>query len=198
MAIYAVALLILSACAPNVYSRADPSQDFSQLRTFTWAKVPPLIKTGDHPISPQVEVIITEALKAEFESKGYRFVSTDTADFAVSFTLGAQNEIELQERPTNYHKTYDDWGWGGRNYGPGYDGPAGSFSTTRTEPVEVTEGTLSVDAFDVSTQRPIWHSQASRRLSEAELAGASRERLAVAASNILSDFPSRTAVAAKQ
>lgn len=186
--------LALTACAPAVYTDSDPNEDFSQLKTFTWAKNPPLIKTGDHPISPLTETRMTDALKAAFEAKGYQFVPSGQADFAVSYTMGARDKIELRQYPAPYVNSYSSWAWGGRYYGGGYRAPYGAFGppVTVSEPVTVTEGTLSVDAFDVRSQRPIWHAQASKRLSNAELAGASPERLSEAATTILKEFPSRS------
>lgn len=196
----ALMALLVSACAPTVYSDSDPNEDFSDLRTFTWAKNPPLIKTGDHPISALVAANMTEALKAEFQRKGYSFVSSGAADFSVSYTMGARDKIELRQYPAPYVGSYNSWTWGRGYYGPGYRAPYGGFGPpiTTTEPVTVTEGTLSVDAFDVSTRRPIWHAQASRRLSNSELAGASQQRLAEAAATILADFPARTSVVATE
>lgn len=194
LTIWGLFLFAVSSCLPAVYSDSDPNEDFSALRTFTWAKDPPLIKTGDHPISPLVATNMTDALKAEFESKGYQFVSSGAADFAVSYTMGARDKIELRQYPAPYVGSYSRWGWGRGYYGPGYRAPYGAFGPPipTTEQVTVTEGTLSVDAFDVKTQRPIWHAQASRRLSNAELAGASQQRLAEAAKNILVDFPAKS------
>ncbi|MBK0329204.1 DUF4136 domain-containing protein [Rhodobacteraceae bacterium F11138] len=185
----------LVACAPAVYTDSDPDEDFARLRTFTWAKNPPLIKTGDHPISALTAANMADALKAEFQRKGYRFVPTGAADFAVSFTMGARDKIELRQYPAPYVSTYDAWAWGGRYYGPGYRVPYTAFGPpmTQPEPVSVTEGTFSVDVFDTRIKRPIWHAQAKKRLNDAELAGASAQRLAQAAQTILKEFPARTA-----
>lgn len=195
-----VGIVLVSACAPTVYTDADPSKDFSTLRTFSWANLPPLIKTGDHPVSALTEANVTNALRAELERKGYQFVSSGAADFAVSYTMGARDKIELRQYPVSYTSTYSTWGWGGRYYGRGYRGPYGTFGppVTTTEAVNVTEGTLSVDVFDVASRRPIWHAQASRRLSASELSTVSEERSSEIAATILSEFPARSAVAAAQ
>ncbi len=179
----------LSACSPVVYSDADPTKDFSSLRTFSWAQDPPLIKTGDHPISPLTSQNMATAIRAAFEAKGYRFVSSGQADFAVSFTMGARDEIQLRSYPVSYMDTYDNWGWGRPYYGVGYRPPFGR-TVFQTEEVEVTKGTLSVDAFDVIERRPIWHAQASKSLSDAELAGATATDLFEDAATIVADFPS--------
>jgi len=112
-----VSFALIVACSPVVYSDADPSADFSQLETFTWASDPPLIKSGDSPISPLTERNMTTAIRSALEAKGYRFVTTKTADFAVSFTMGAREKIELQSYPVHYTSAYDTWVWGRSYYG---------------------------------------------------------------------------------
>ncbi len=183
-----VLMVALMACSPVVYTDTDAGHDFSTLRTFTWAQTPPVITSGEHPISPLAKAKMTAAIRAEFERKGYRFVRSGPADFAVSYTLGARDKIELRQYPASYVSSYNSWVWGGRYYGVGYRPPFGTaFPTTRE--VEVTVGTLSVDAFDTRSRRPIWHEQASRRLSQAELAGQSDTLLVQAARTVLSEFP---------
>ncbi|MEM6589672.1 MAG: DUF4136 domain-containing protein [Pseudomonadota bacterium] len=178
---------LMSACSPVVYTDTDPSFDFAPLRTFTWAKNPPVVTSGDHQISPLAIAKMTTALKAEFERKGYRFVpSSRRADFAVSYTLGARDKIELRHYPTSYTSSFRSWPWGGRYYGFGYSSP---FPQTRE--VEVTIGTLGVDAFDTRTRRPVFHAETSRRLSAAELAGTSDALILDAAQTVLSEFPVR-------
>ncbi|MEM7733963.1 MAG: DUF4136 domain-containing protein [Pseudomonadota bacterium] len=178
---------LLSACGSAVYTDTDPSFDFAPLRTFTWAKNPPVVTSGDHQISPLAIAKMTTALKAEIERKGYRFVSSARrADFAVSYTLGARDKIELRHYPSTYTTSFRTWPWGARYYGFGYRSP---FPQTRE--VEVTIGTLGVDAFDTRTRRPVFHAETSRRLSDAELAGTSDALILDAAETVLSEFPVR-------
>ncbi|MEL7281269.1 MAG: DUF4136 domain-containing protein [Pseudomonadota bacterium] len=186
-----VLLGCLSACGPAVFTDTDPSFNFAQVRTFTWAENPPIITSGDYPVSPLAAAKMTTALKAEFERKGYRFVpSSRNADLAVAYTLGARDKIELRHYPSTYVGSFGSWPWGGRYYGFGYRSPFGS-NFPQTREVEVTIGTLAVDAFDTRTRRPVWHSEVSRRLSDAELAGASDAVILDAASAVLTQFPVR-------
>ena len=184
-----IMVALVSGCGSSVYTDSDPSFNFATVRTFTWAKNPPLVTSGDYPISPLTSAKMTTALKAEFERKGYRFTnSARNADFAVSYTLGARDKIELRQYPTTYVGSLNSWPWGARYYGYGYVSPFGT-SVTQTREVEVTIGTLSVDAFDTRTRRPVWHAQTSKRLSEAELSGTSDALLLEAATSVLSQFP---------
>lgn len=185
----AVLTLWLSACAPAVFTDTDPSFNFAPVRTFTWAQTPPIVTSGEYPVSPLTAAKMTTALKAEFERKGYRFVrSSRGADIAVSYTLGARDKIELRHYPSTYVGGISAWPWGGRYYGSFYRSPFGS-GLPQTREVEVTVGTLAVDAFDTRTRRPVWHAQASRRLTEAELAGTSDALILEAAASVLSQFP---------
>lgn len=185
---------VLSACSPAVYTDTDPNFDFAPLRSFTWAKSPPVVTSGDYPLSALAVSKMTSALKAEFERKGYRFVrSARQADFAVSYTLGARDKIELRHYPATYTSGFGTWPWGGRYYGFGYRSP---FPQTRE--VEVTISTLGVDIFDTRTRRPIWHAETSRRISNAERASPSDARILEAAATVLSQFPVRGQVPASQ
>lgn len=184
-----IAVAILSGCGSSVYTDTDPSFNFANVRSFTWAKNPPLVTSGDYPISPLTSAKMTTALKAEFERKGYRFTnSARNADIAVSYTVGARDKIELRHYPTTYVGGVGSWPWGARYYGYGYVSPFG-VPVTQSREVEVTIGTLSVDAFDTRTRRPVWHAQTSKRLSEAELSGTSDALLLEAATSVLSQFP---------
>ena len=184
-----VLVALLPGCGASVFTDTDPSFNFANVRTFTWAKNPPLVTSGEYPVSPLTSAKMTTALKAEFERKGYRFTnSARNADIAVSYTLGARDKIELRHYPTTYVSSFRSWPWGARYYGFGYVSPFGT-TISQTREVEVTIGTLSVDAFDTRTRRPVWHAQTSRRISDAELAGASDGLLLEAASSVLSQFP---------
>lgn len=183
-----VVFLIVASCAPSVYSDTDPSFNFAGVRTFTWAKNPPIVTSGEYPISALATAKMTTAIKNELEAKGYRFVSSSrNADVAVSYTLGARDKIELRQYPSTYIGSYNSWGWGGRYYGYGYRPPFGSLPQTRE--VEVTIGTLALDMFDTKTRRPVWHSQVSKRLSDAEVAGTSDALILEAARSVLSQYP---------
>ncbi|WP_299193959.1 DUF4136 domain-containing protein [uncultured Litoreibacter sp.] len=188
--------LILSACdiEPEVFTDYDTNQDFSGYKTFAWSSNSPLVNSGEYPISPLAERRMTGAIQAVFKGKGYRFTSNrSNADFVVSYTMGARDKILVREYPDLFRDTYSDWDWGQPYYGVGYRPPLRSpiLRQTRTEIDEFAQGTLSIDVFDLKRRTPVWHAQASKRLSQEELNRPSGSGFVDAASVVLDSFPSR-------
>jgi hypothetical protein len=207
-----LAMPVLASCAttPAVYSHSDPKQDFSNYKTFAWATNPPMTKGGDYKIPPMSEQALTDAIKENFIAKGYVFSADETsADFSVSFTVGASDEYTTKSIPASYSSNYDNWSWG-YNYFPGprygsisrrydpYLGGAGYYnrprvtqiSPARTELRKSVEGSISVNVFDVNNKRPVWHASASKTLSKTEMRTSGKnERAGI--DTLLADFPKK-------
>lgn len=172
-----VAALGLAGCV-SMQAGSDyyPSADFTHFRTFAWIADSPLIT----PTSSRVEVSplnlrrIEEAIETDLETKGYTEVaSRDTADFAVSFTVGARDMINVDSYPPYYRGT---WRWRAPYFGRNVD------------VYMYTEGTLAVDVFDNETRQPVWHGWAKKRITGADVRDpAATIQAAVRA--ILEDFP---------
>ena len=191
-----VPLLLIAACSmgPQVFHDRDPSQDYSSYMSFTWAANPPLIKSGEYPVSSLVEKRMTAAIRTALENKGYSFSKSKSgADFLVSYTMGARDKIEVREYPDLFHDSYLDWEWGRPYFGPGYLPPLsrGWPRETRTEIDEFAQGTLSVDIFDLKRRSPVWHAQASKRLTQQDLNGQTTTDFTEAATTIIESFPTR-------
>ena len=118
-------------------------------------------------------------------AKGYRLVSdVDSADFALSFTIGSREEIKVDSYPS-MSAGYGGYGYPGRwgTWGGAYYG-YGTGTTVR----QYTEGMLAIDVFDVEERRPVWHGVASKKISESDRKDAGGT-IQAAVDAILGGFP---------
>jgi hypothetical protein len=175
---WVIALLVTStgcaAVAPiGADSDYDSSANFTAYRSFGWLSDKPLLLTDAVLASPQFEGRAMKAIRESLEARGYRFEpDTENADFAVAFTLGTREQIRVNAYPTEYQGT---WTWGG---------PVPQAADVRN----YTEGTLSIDLFDVNLRRPVWHGWATRTISYADRTNPSPV-IAEVVDAILEQFP---------
>ena len=165
----AASALALSGCATTgrITTDFDQTQNFSQYQTFAWAGENKAVILGARVAPAMVEAQISRAIVDDLSAKGYRFTDNlQEADFAVSFTIGTRDGTDIRQTPDYFWAERARWSWG-NVYWPG---PAIA-PVTRTTLHEYTEGTLSVDIYDVKKREPVWHGAGTRNLSRAELRG---------------------------
>lgn len=181
--------LALAACTTTgrITTDSDPSQNFSSYKTFAWAGAKPMIAYGDHDVPIAVQNQVADAIKSDLSSRGYQYVdNASAADFAVSFTIGTRDKVRVNEFPDFIRQNRLDWAWGS-SYFPRFP----NFPTTtptRTVVTNYTQGSLSVDIFDVARKSPVWHGKGTKRLSRAELSG-KQGNAAQDVRTILAEFP---------
>ena len=155
----AAQLALLAACAgtmPSGYD-SDPSADLSGYRTFQWISDDPLIapEGGNAQISAINRKRIVDAIEAELFRKGYaKAESRDAADFALAFTVGKRDRIDLHSYPLAYRTA---WYW------HPYFWEVEHMATTYTE------GRLSIDIFDQRTRQPVWNGWAKKRITSTDV-----------------------------
>jgi len=160
--------VLLVGCATKFEAMydSDPGQDFSQYKTFAWVSEHPM-KVGavERIPSPMLEPRIMVTVESALGAKGYRLIpDVESADFALSLTIGSREEIKVDSYPTMAagHVGYgypSRWGgWGGAYYGYG----------TETTVRQYTKGMLAIDVFDVSEHRPVWHGVATKTINESD------------------------------
>jgi Domain of unknown function (DUF4136) len=170
MRLLLVGVLALAACAttPNVASDYDKSIQFSNFHKFTLIVRP-------HPSvnsSPLVEQRTYDAIRQELTAKGFTYVpNLAQADFAVDFSVGAQDRLDVQSYPGHF----------GGPLGPGLWG-------NEVDVRQYQEGTLAVDVFDVQSRRAVWHGSAKKELSRSETEH-SEEPIREAVTALLVRFP---------
>ena len=128
--------LLGCVAGPEIQTEVDPGADFSGYLNYTWAYATP--QPG---VDPQVWEHTRDAIDRTLQRRG--FVKADPAQFAVGFTLGSREEIRA-DALGQYYAAY-------RDFGRVFRGRAGA------QVPNVTQGTLTIDVFDVATGQPAWH-----------------------------------------
>jgi hypothetical protein len=132
----------------------DPTAKFSSYSTFALMERE-RGQREDDPVILQTE----EAIKSRLQSKGYDLVSNpDRADFVLDFTLGSADRTDITSYPQPYAGR---WFWD-----PGLRG--GPYWGKNLDPRVYRDGTLSIDVFDQTTHRPVWHGWSKHQLSKSE------------------------------
>jgi len=150
-----VLLGLLAACATTLPVRTDfdKQADFSGYRTYTWVSDNPMIiAKGDNPeISPLTRNRIITAIEDELQRKGYtKAVNRDDADFAVAFTVGTRDRIDINAYPLSYRGS---WYW------------RHTFWDYEIRSQTYQEGMLAIDIFDQQTRKPVWHGFTHKRIT---------------------------------
>ena len=182
------AIAFLGGCATGFEATHDhdPAQDFAAYKTFAWVSEHPM-KVGavTRIPNPLLESEIMVTVESVLGAKGYKLVpDVDSADFALSFTIGSRDEIKVNSYPTM------SAGYGGYGY-PSHWGAWGSAyygHASETSVRQYTEGMLAIDVFDVSQRRPVWHGVASKNISESDRKN-SGATVQAAVDAILAGFP---------
>ena len=169
-------ILVLASCETlRVGSDYDHTATFAGYHTFTW------IPREEHGTgNPLIAERAREAIRSALERKGYTFVSAaEQADFAVDFTIGAHDRVDIHTYPAPYAGS---WWWYGRGWwGYPYWGRGVDLHRYR-------EGVLAIDIFDAKTHRPVWHGWARKPLGAQDLAHA-RGMIREAVDEVLARFP---------
>lgn len=178
-------ITVLAGCAatpPTI--DYDPAVDFSQYKTFAFIGEHPLLRgEGAESASPLLEGRLMQITENILSARGFKRVADrESADIAIGFTVGGREKIQVNSYPEPYRPYYGGYGrgWGGAYYG-------GGMATTTTVR-QYTEGTLSVDVYDVSEHKPIWHGKATKRITE-KMQENRQETITEIVTGILATFP---------
>ena len=137
-----IALIALSsALAQEVQRDFDKKADFSQYKTYSWAKV--------QTSNPLWQQRITDAVDKDLQAKGWQKVESG-GDVALAAVGATENQQEYQ---TFYNGLGPGWRW--RGFGDE------AYTTVYNYKV----GTLVLDMYDAKTKRLIWRGTASDTLS---------------------------------
>jgi Domain of unknown function (DUF4136) len=175
----AIMISLIAGCATMSANSDQYGQaDLSRYQTYAWIDGDPLMRPrGVEPsVSPLNVRRIQEAVESELSRKGYRKVEESlSADFVVSFTVGARDKLSIESYPIPYRGPWE-WGWYGRD----------------VDVYSYMEGTLSIDIFDGVKRQPVWHGWATKEVYESDIANPAPV-IKRAVSAILRKFPSRKA-----
>jgi len=164
-AVAPIAALLLAACAsgPQIQSFQDynPAVDFSGYRTWSFiSDTPMIVASTSAPMNPLLQTRIMQAVRADLEAKGFRYVDdAEHADAVVSFTIGSRAQIRVDQYPVSYRDSFGRY-YPTRTLAVGY----GSETVVR----QYTEGQLAIDVFDVKSRAPAFHGSATSRVRESD------------------------------
>ena len=169
----------LTGCATETLraqSDHDSAQSFASYRTYTWIADEPLMAPPGQAlqVSPLNRQRIVRAIEDEMRAKGFqKSMDRSKSDFAVSYTVGARDRLDVSSYPAPYAGR---WGWGGPYFG------------SQVDLHMYTEGTLAIDIFDASTHQPVWHGWGSKRITAHDVTHAA-EQIPPAVTQILKSVP---------
>jgi hypothetical protein len=156
LSLVAAAAIILSACAtgPKVYINQDPNTDLGGFKTYGFE---PQLGTdrGDGTQSLLSQFFINAA-KQEMELRGYTY-NPDNPDLGLNFYVSTKEKIRSTSSPTMGATYGGHYGYRGSAYGA-----YGGYETTVTQ---YTEGTVTIDLVNMSTDKLVWEGTAIGRIS---------------------------------
>ena len=171
-----VLVILLAGCAStNTVSSVDPAADFSQYKTFEFAKVPDT--DGKEYQSLETRYLRT-AVTRELKSRG--FSQSDQADLVINFSIETEEKIRSRSVPSASYGVgydpyddvyYDDWGMNHQ---------------TRID--QYTEGKLNIDVIDRQARQAIWQGSTKGRLTKQDYENA-EATLSAAVTDIFTQFP---------
>jgi hypothetical protein len=177
----AAAMTIVAGCAstpPEPQTLREAQADFSAYRTFGWHAAAAGNDGGGKPASI-VDGYVKTAIANELKAKGYVEAPAGTApDLAVAWEGGSAEK--LKNNPFRI-------GIGVGSYGSSGGGSVGVGSPSVKQ---VKEGSLVVHVIDPARETEVWRGSIERELGKG---GVQPELVQGAVSELLRDFPARTA-----
>jgi len=147
--------MIFTACAsgPRIITNSDPNADWSSYRTFGFFQP---LGTDRGDVRSLMSNQLIESTTREMQAAGFTLSESDP-DLLINFVVSTRETI--QTRPSSsasmHHSRgrYNTWsGW--------------SASTSTTEVVQRTEGTLAVDIVSRARNQLVWEGAATQRVTD--------------------------------
>jgi hypothetical protein len=136
--LFTVAAASLTAAGPSA-ARPQISTDAAQGVNFaTYKTFVWASAAAPNGMNPVAFDRIRTNIESALAGKGYQKAAGETGDVSLILTIGAQDKTQVNS--------------------------FGRFGL-QTDVYQYTEGTLSLDAFDTMTKRPIWHGQATETVN---------------------------------
>jgi len=200
------AILVLSGCASTLSSNVQSVEDtrLNDLATYAWLGGDSALGNTSAPevINPINRDRVRAAINDELAAKGYKQVDIAEADFIVAATLGANEQLQLNQRFNSigfaggrgFRRGFRGGFRGGFGRGVGgfsrFGGGFGGYNSVSIN--QVTEGVLVLNVFENRTKEAIWHGAASKRLSKSFMAP---ELIDEAVTTLLEQFPDQDVLA---
>lgn len=155
-------VIVVASCASTYEAKVgfdrNTKIDTLNYKTFAWLTSGKIMAPAED-INPVMKLRVDEEIEQAFIAKGYKLVSdAESADFAISYTVGNRDKIKVSNYPSTYSASF---GWG-RGY---YSGLFGTNMRTETRMRQYIEGKLAIDVYDVKAHQPAWHGWATKRIT---------------------------------
>ena len=184
-------VILLAGCTAPVAVQQKPGTDFSQYRTYDWAKTDVKSADSGNPIyqSTLNDQQIQQAISSELAKRGIRQATGSTEpDFYLTYHLYIEEaERTVANPPAPGYAFPYAMSYRGRllpiNYGYWYTTPY--YNTgTRTETYQ--EGTMILDFVDARTNNLVWRGSVADAVNNPARIGSEFSRVA---KDILDEFP---------
>jgi len=153
--ILAIFALLASCGSVQVTNKWDKSVDFKKFFTFSMY---PWDKQNDTLINTYEKDVITKAVIAEMQGRGYKLVEKG-GDLIVSTFVTLENKTDYQAY-TNHYGGYagygGGWGYYGSPWAYGYGWGPGYYGSTTITSIDYVQGTLIIDMFEMDGKKLIW------------------------------------------
>lgn len=157
----ATLVLAVTSCASTYKAKVgfdkNTKIDTLNYKTFAWLTAGRIMAPAED-LNPVMKLRVDEEIEQAFIAKGYTLVSdSESADFAISYTVGSRDKIKINSYPSLYNTGFS---WGLRYH----TGMYGVNLSAQTRVNQYTEGKLAIDVYDVKTHQPAWHGWATKRI----------------------------------
>jgi hypothetical protein len=166
---------ILSNCAssPSIITNADPSTDFSTLKSFNfWSP----LSTDSGNIQTLLSTHLIAATTDELEKLGWRHDQSDP-DVLINFHMETQQQIRTRSTSASI---------GTMHHGGRYGSWGATMSTPTIE--QTTQGALSIDMIDPTRNQMIWEGTTTNRVTD-KIRENPEESVRMFVAAILAEFP---------
>jgi len=156
-------LLIGGCSGPEITHDYDPKHDFTNMKTWAFAPVPPQADGAKDPLAVSTLALerIQRSIDRELRLKGFPPVDAQTADFWVQYYAIQEQRVRID---------------------PGYDWGHDDVSTYAA-------GTIIIDVVNPKDKRMVWRGTASDALDPSRTPAEREEAIQEAVHEILKDFP---------
>ncbi len=192
-----VMVTLISACGNKITVETEYSKatNFNDFKYYSWHQKPFEVEANDtskkeatekppKEIDPLLDQNIRFMIDEQLAKAGMVKKENGQVDFLVHYTIGATNEVNVEQQ-----KVYDTYATNYRSYGGGY-GYAGRYysgvgvgmtvqSSTREEMMveRYKEGVMSLDFHEPDSKELIWSATGEKRLAYESLEPAERDKL---------------------
>jgi uncharacterized protein DUF4136 len=177
VAVSALLLWCVSACAQDVQYNFMPGTDFAKYRTYKWVRI-----TNVQYPNQILDAQIIQAIDSQLALKGLTKTESETADLYVCY----QAAVNQEKQWNSYSNDMGGWAYG--RWG-GWGGYGGGMSTTTITSSTINIGTLNVDIYDVVTKNQIWRGAATKTLGSGKDPHKINKNLNKATAKLFKNYP---------